>query len=92
MSFKWPRWPTVISDVRPLLDLIYFRQIVASYVGIFPFHQFLLLRQMQKSVNNAVPSNNNNMLVPDDEIVVERIPYNQEDLLMKENQVLKVGH
>ena len=46
---------------------------------------------MQKSVNNAVPSNNNNMLVPDDEIVVERIPYNQEDLLMKENQVLKVG-
>ena len=46
---------------------------------------------MQKSVNNAVPSNNN-MLVPDDEIVVERIPYNQEDLLMKENQVLKVGH
>ena len=46
---------------------------------------------MKKSVNNAVPSNNNNMLVPDDEIVVERIPYNQEDLLMKENQVLKVG-
>ena len=46
---------------------------------------------MQKSVNNAVPSNNNNMLVSDDEIVVERIPYNQEDLLMKENQVLKVG-
>ena len=46
---------------------------------------------MQRSVNNAVPSNSNNMLVPDDEIVVERIPYNQEDLLMKENQVLKVG-
>ena len=47
---------------------------------------------MQRSVNNAVPSNSNNMLVPDDKIVVERIPYNQEDLLMKENQVLKVGH
>ena len=58
----------------------------------FLFLQFLLLRQMQRSVNNAVPSNSNNMLVPDDEIVVERIPYNQEDLLMKENQVLKVGH
>lgn len=44
---------------------------------------------MQRSVNNTVPSNNNNILVPDDEIVVKRMPPNQEDLLMKENQVLK---
>ena len=46
---------------------------------------------MQRTVNATV-SSHNNMLVPEDEIVVERTAYKQEELLQKENQVLKVGH
>ena len=69
---------------------------VAAFASVnqsffFFFFQFLLLRQMQRTVNNAV-SSHNNMLVPDDEIVAERAPFHQEELLKKENQVLKVGH
>jgi len=46
---------------------------------------------MQRTVNATV-SSHNNMLVPEDEIVAERTAYKQEELLQKENQVLKVGH
>lgn len=55
------------------------------------FSQFLLVRQMQRTVNSAV-SSHNNMLVPEDEIVVERVAYQQEELLKKENQALRVSH
>lgn len=75
-------------DMMYALDFVLIHMDCSTVLFLMFIHKFLLLRQMQKSVNNAVPSNNN-MLVPDDEIVVERIPYNQEDLLMKENQVLK---
>ena len=51
--------------------------------------QFLLVRQMQRTVNTAV-SSHNNMLVPEDEIVVERTAYKQEELLTRENEALKV--
>jgi len=44
---------------------------------------------MQRAVNATV-SSHNNMLVPEDEIVVERTAYKQEELLKKENQELKV--
>ncbi len=53
--------------------------------------QFLLVRQMQRTVNSAI-SSNHNMLVPDDEIVVERAAFQQEQSLKKENQALKVSH
>ncbi|CAH3041041.1 unnamed protein product [Pocillopora meandrina] len=76
-------------DMMYALDFVLIHMDCSTVLFLMFIHKFLLLRQMQRSVNNAVPSNSNNMLVPDDEIVVERIPYNQEDLLMKENQVLK---
>ena len=41
---------------------------------------------------NATVSSHNNMLVAEDEIVVERVAYKQEELLKKENQELKVDH
>lgn len=43
---------------------------------------------MQRTVNTAV-SSHNNMLVPEDEIVVERTAYKQEELLKRENEALK---
>lgn len=46
---------------------------------------------MQRTVNSAV-SSHNNMLVAEDEIVVERADYKQEELLKRENQALKVDH
>ena len=82
---QWPlspkRYLILLPNIAALINLSLFLY----------FFQFLLLRQMQRTVNNAV-SSHNNMLVPDDEIVVERAPFQQEELLKKENQVLKVGH
>ena len=46
---------------------------------------------MQRAVDTAV-SSHNNMLVPEDEIVVERTAYKQEELLKRENEALKVDH
>ena len=46
---------------------------------------------MQRTVNTAV-SSHNNMLVPEDEIVLERTAYYQEEILTRENEALKVDH
>ncbi|PFX24932.1 putative G-protein coupled receptor CG31760 [Stylophora pistillata] len=80
---------TTNPDMMYALDFVLIHMDCSTVLILMFIHKFLLLRQMQRSVNNTVPSNNNNILVPDDEIVVKRMPPNQEDLLIKENQVLK---
>ena len=69
-------------SVQKRIDLIHQQSLLVCC-------QYLLVRRMQRTVNDCT-SSHNNMLVPEEEIVEEQSVHQEEQSLRKENQELKV--